>query len=146
VHYCHVASAAGNNQSRNPARAVVWELWTQGIEATILDAGQPIGECNNQAKGPKTTAICHLWVGEGDGVAVFDAYVEAHITDVQDRGRVWRWRANRCTSPLPGRPLRGSLERVEAADDDDRLDSCSWTSFRSLRRRSGVKNLRCHEA
>jgi hypothetical protein len=57
----------------------------QGIEATML---VPLANATTRPRVPRTRAICHLWVGEGEGVAVFDAYVEAHITDVQHRGRV----------------------------------------------------------
>jgi hypothetical protein len=57
----------------------------------------------------------------------FDAYVEAHMGDVQDQRPCAETLSEPLhTSPLPGRPLRGSLEQVESSHDD-RPDSCSWS-------------------
>ena len=52
----------------------------------------------------------------GRGNCSIDAYVEAHILRSKTCGDTGRTVA--LPSPLPGRPLRGSLEQVEVAHDD----------------------------
>jgi len=77
-----------------PSKTRKVDIVDAGIEATMLDAGRVVPLAS--AEGPKAWVICQLCVAKGRGHCWIDAYVETHITDVQDVRRRW---ANRYTVP-----------------------------------------------
>lgn len=76
----HLASAAGKDQSRNPARAVMWALmWTQGSRRRCWVRAESHWRAQIPGQGCNGVNSLPIACRVGRWDYCFDAYVEAHM-------------------------------------------------------------------